>query len=150
MPTLYIGCHRRQHLLVATLYVGLRRQHFLVATLYVRFCRQHSLVATLYVRLRRQQCLVATALLSKCEGHGLGGTSFIGRVFLLRGCRLTALFSNRRLSLPVLRFSLIGECLGLCLCGGHLHTLLLRLKRTSEAFVLVVLAGKSGLALLLP
>jgi hypothetical protein len=54
-----------------------------------------------------------------------------------------ALFSNRRLSLPVLLFSLIGECLGLC--GGHLHTLLLCLQRTSEAFVLVVLAGKSGL-----
>ena len=134
VPTLHSGC--------------LRRQHFLVATLYVRFCRQHSLVATLYVRLRRQQCLVATALLSKCEGHGLGGTSFIGRVFLLRGCRLTALFSNRRLSLPVSLFSLIGECLGLC--GGHLHTLLLRLQRTSEAFVLVVLAGKSGLTLLSP
>jgi hypothetical protein len=69
-------------------------------------------------------------------------------LFLPRGCRLTALFSNRRLSLPVSLFSLIGECLGLC--GGHLHTLLLHLQRTSKAFVLVVLAGKSGLALLSP
>jgi hypothetical protein len=34
------------------------------------------------------------------------------------------------------------------LCGGPLHTLLLRLQSTSEAFVFVVLAGKSGLALL--
>ena len=58
-----------------------------------------------------------------------------------------ALFYNCRLSLPVLLFSLIGECLGLC--GGHLHTLLLRLQHKNEAFVLMVLAGKSGLALLL-
>jgi hypothetical protein len=110
------------------LYIGLCRQHFLVATLYCSRRRQHFLVATLYV--------------------GLRGTSVISRLFLPRGCGLTALFSNRRLSLPVLLFSLIGECLGLC--GGPLHTLLLRLQSTSEAFVFVVLAGKSGLALLSP
>ena len=75
------------------------------------------------------------------------GTLVISCLFLLRSCRLTALFYNRRLSLPVLHFSLIGECLGLC--GSHLHMLLLRLQCTSEAFVLVVLAVKSGLALLL-
>jgi hypothetical protein len=91
---------------------------------------------------------LATALLDECEGRGLRGTSVISRLFLPRGCGLTALFSNRRLSLPVLLFSLIGECLGLC--GGPLHTLLLRLQSTSEAFVFVVLAGKSGLALLSP
>jgi hypothetical protein len=91
---------------------------------------------------------LATALLNECKGRGLRGTSVISRLFLPRGCRLTALFSNRRLSLPVSLFSLIGECLGLC--GGHLHTLLLHLQRTSKAFVLVVLAGKSGLALLSP
>jgi hypothetical protein len=91
---------------------------------------------------------LATALLDECKGRGLCGTSVISRVFLPRGCRLTALFSNCRLSLPVLLFSLIGECLGLC--GGHLHTLLLHLQRTSEAFDFVVLAGKSGLALLSP
>jgi hypothetical protein len=119
---------------LATLYIGLRRQHFLVATL--------------DVGLRRQQCLLATALLNECEGRGRRCTSVISRLFLPRGCRLTALFSNRRLSLPVSLISLIGECLGLC--GGHQHTLLLRLQRTSEAFVLVVLAGKSGLALLSP
>jgi len=84
----------------------------------------------------------------ECKGRGLRGTAVISRLFLPRGCGLTALFSNRRLSLPVLLFSLIGECLGLC--GGHLHALLLRLQRTSEAFVFVVLAGKSGLALLSP
>jgi len=143
---LYVGL-RRQHFLEVTLYFGLRRQHFLVATLYISLRRQHFLVATLYVGLRRQQCLLATALLDKCEGRGLRGTSFISRLFLPRGCGLT-LFSNRRLSLPVSLFSLIGECRGLC--GGHLHTLLLRLQRTSEAFVFVVLAGKSGLALLSP
>ena len=76
------------------------------------------------------------------------GTLVISCLFLLRSCRLTALFYNRRLSLPVSLLSLTGKCLGLC--GGHLHTLLLCLQRTSEAFVLVVLAGKSGLALLLP
>jgi hypothetical protein len=106
--------------------------------------RQHFLVATLYVSLRRQQSLLATALLDECEGRGLRGTSVISRLFLPRGCRL----SNRRLSLPVSLFCLIGECLGLR--GSHLHTLLLCLQRTSEAFVLVVLAGKSGLALLSP
>jgi hypothetical protein len=58
------------------------------------------------------------------------------------------LFYNRRLSLLVSLFSLIRECLGLC--GGHLHMLLLCLQRMSEAFILVVLAGKSGLALLSP
>jgi hypothetical protein len=145
--TLYFGL-RRQHFLMAKLYIGLRRQHFLVATLYIGLRRQHFLVATLYVGLRCQECLVATALLDECEGRGLCGNLFISRLFLQRGCALTALFSNRRLSLPVSLFSLIGECLGLC--GGHLHTLLLRLQRTSEAFVFVVLAGKSGLALLSP
>jgi hypothetical protein len=87
---------------------------------------------------------LATALLNECEGRGLRGTSFISRLFLPHGCHLTALFFNRRLSLPVSLVSLIGKCLGL------LHTLLLRLQRTSEAFVLVVLAGNSGLALLSP
>ena len=76
------------------------------------------------------------------------GTLVISCLFLLRSCRLTALFYNRRLSLPVSHFSLIGKYLGLC--GSHLHTLLLRLQRMSEAFILVVLAVKSGLALLLP
>jgi hypothetical protein len=104
-----------------------------------------SLIATALVGQRLPN---ATALLNECEGRGLRGTSVISRLFLPRGCRLTALFANRRLSLPVSLFSLIGECLGLS--GGHLHTLLLRLQRTSKAFVLVVLAGKSGLALLLP
>jgi hypothetical protein len=37
---LYIGCLRRQHFLVATVYVGLRRQHFLMATLYFGLRRQ--------------------------------------------------------------------------------------------------------------
>jgi hypothetical protein len=60
VPTLYIGCLRRQHFLVAMLYVGLRRQHFLVATLYIGLRRQHFLVATLYVGLCRQHFLVAT------------------------------------------------------------------------------------------
>jgi hypothetical protein len=91
---------------------------------------------------------LATALLDECEGRGLCGTSVISRLFLPRGFHLTALFSNRRLSLPVSLISLIGKCLGLC--GGHLHTLLLRLQRTSKAFVLVVLGGNSGLALLSP
>ena len=76
------------------------------------------------------------------------GLRTLWHVIRPRGCGLTALFSNCRLCLPVSLFSLIGECRGLC--GGHLHTLLLRLQRTSEAFVLVVLAGKSGLALLSP
>ena len=71
----------------------------------------------------------------------------ISRLFLPRGCGLTALFSYRRLSLPVLLYSLIGKCLGLC--GGQLYTLLFCLQRTSEAFVFVVLAGNSGLPLLL-
>jgi hypothetical protein len=91
---------------------------------------------------------LATALLDECEGRGLCGTSVISRLFLPRGCGLLALFSNRRLSLPVALFSLIGECFGLC--GGHLLTLLLHLQRTSEAFIFVVLAGKIGLALLSP
>ena len=148
VPTLYIGCLRHQHFLVATLYVGLRCQHFLVALLYFSRRRQHFFVATLYVGPHRQQGLLATALLDECKGRGLRGTLVISRLFLPRGCRLTALFSNCRLSLPVSLFSFIGECLGLS--GGNLHTLLLRLQRTSEAFVLVVLAGKSGLALLSP
>jgi len=91
---------------------------------------------------------LATALLDECKGRGLRGTSVISHLFLPRGFRLTALFFNRRLSLLVSLFSLIGKCLGVC--GGHLHMLLLRLQRTSEAFILVVLAGKSGLALLSP
>jgi len=57
------------------------------------------------------KCLLATALLDECKGHGLRGTSVISRLFLPRGCGLTALFSNRRLSLPVLLFSLIGKWL---------------------------------------
>jgi hypothetical protein len=40
--------------------------------------------------------------------------------------------------------------MGLIPIWGPTHTLLLRLQRTSEAFVLVVLAGNSGLVLLLP
>jgi hypothetical protein len=91
---------------------------------------------------------LATALHDECKGRGLCGTSVISRLFVPRGCGLTALFSNCPLSLPVSLFSLIRECLGLC--GSHLHTLLLCLQRTSEAFVFVVLAGKSGIALLSP
>ena len=91
---------------------------------------------------------MVTALHDECEGRGLRGTAVISHLFLPRSCGLTALFSNYCLSLPVSLFSLIGECLGLC--GGYLHMLLLRLQRTSKAFVLVVLAGKSGLALLSP
>ncbi len=82
------------------------------------------------------------------QGRGLHGSSVISGLFVPRGCHLTALFYNCHLSLPVSLFSLIGECLGLC--GGHLHTLLLRLQHTSEVFVLVVLVGKSSLALLSP
>ena len=87
-------------------------------------------------------------LLNDYEGRRLCDTSFISRLLFPRGCGLTALFSYCRLSLPVLLFSLIGKCLGLC--GGQLYTLLFRLQRTSKAFVFVVLAGKSGLALLSP
>ena len=159
---LYIGCLHRQHFLVATLYVGLRCQHFLVVMLNIGLCHQHFLMVTLYVGLRhqhffvaalhnslcRQHFLLATVLLNECKGHELCGMSFIRHLFLLRGCRLMALFFNRCLSLPVLLFSLIGECLGLC--GGHLHVLLLRLQSMSKSFILVVLAGKSSLTLLLP
>jgi hypothetical protein len=69
---------------------------------------------------------LATALLDECEGRGLRGTSYISRLFLPRGFHLTAVFSNRRLSLPVSLISLIGECLGLC--GGHLHMLVPKLE----------------------
>ena len=57
MPMLDIGRLRRQHLLMATLYVGLRRQHCLVATAFVGLCRQH--------------CILATALLDESQGRGL-------------------------------------------------------------------------------
>ena len=116
--------------------------------MYVGLRLQQCLLATLFVGLRLQQCLVATALLDECEGREFRSTSFISRLFLPRGCGLTALFSNRRLSLPQSLFCLIGKCLGLC--GGQLYTLLLRLQRTSKAFVFMMLAGKSGLALLSP
>jgi hypothetical protein len=50
--------------------------------------------------------------------------------------------------LPVLLVSLVGY--GLCLRGGRLLTLFLRLQRASAAFLLMLQAGKSGLTLLLP
>ncbi len=50
--------------------------------------------------------------------------------------------------LLVLFVSLVGY--GLCSRGVHLLTLLLCLQCTHAAFVLVLLAGKSGLTLLLP
>ena len=96
-----------------------------------------------------QQSVVMTSLLDYCMLRGLCGTLFISRLFLPYGCRLMVLFSNCHLSLPVLLFSRIGECLGLR--GSRLHTtLLFHLQRTSAAFALVLLVGKSGLALLLP
>ncbi len=73
-------------------------------------------------------------------------TLFLGRLrqrFLPRGCRLSALFSNCRLSLLVPLISLVGY--GLCLRGGRLLTLLLCLQHASAAFLLVLQAGKSGL-----
>jgi hypothetical protein len=77
--------------------------------------------------------------------------SFVSRLrqrFLPRGCRLSALFSNRRLGLSVPLVSLVGY--GLCLRSGRLLTLFLRLQCASAAFLLVLQAGKSGLTLLSP
>ncbi len=78
-------------------------------------------------------------------------TSFVSRLhqrFLLGGPRLSALFSNCRLGLLVLLVSLVGY--SLCLRGGRLLTLFLRLQRVSAAFLLVLQAGKRGLTLLSP
>ncbi len=74
--------------------------------------------------------------------------SCLHQCFLLRGCRLSALFSNCRLGLLVLLISLVRY--GLCSRGGRLLTLLLRLQRMSAAFLLVLQAGKSSLMLLSP
>jgi hypothetical protein len=68
--------------------------------------------------------------------------------FFLCGRRLSALFSNRRLGLSVPLVSLIGY--GLCLHGGHLLTLLLRLQCASAAFLLMLQGGTSSLTLLSP
>ncbi len=76
---------------------------------------------------------------------------FVSRLrqrFLPHGRRLSALFSNCCLGLSVLLVSLVGY--GLCLHGGRLLTLLLRLQRTSAAFLLVMQARKSTLTLLSP
>ncbi len=64
------------------------------------------------------------------------------------GCRLSALFPNRRLGLLVPLVSLIGD--GLCLHGSHLSTLLHHLQRTRAAFLLVLHAGKCHLTLQSP
>jgi hypothetical protein len=77
-------------------------------------------------------------------------TLFISRLrqcFLLRGCRLSALFSNCRLGLLVLLVSLVDY--GLCLRGGRLLMLFLRLQCVSAAFLLVLQVGKSGPTFLL-
>ena len=66
----------------------------------------------------------------------------------LDGCRLLALFPNRRLGLLVPLVSLIGD--GLCLRGSRLSTLLYRLHRTRTAFLLVLHAGKCDLTLQSP
>jgi hypothetical protein len=58
-----------------------------------------------------------------------------------------ALLRGQRV-LPMPLISLVGY--GLCLHGGRLLTLFLRLQRASAAFLLVLQAGKSGLMLLLP
>jgi hypothetical protein len=60
---------------------------------------------------------------------------------------LAALLRGQRILLAPL-VSLIGY--GLCLCGGHLLTLFLRLQRASAAFLLMLQVGKSGLTLLSP
>jgi hypothetical protein len=78
-------------------------------------------------------------------------TSFVSRLrqcFLPCGCCLSALFSNFCLGLLVPLVSLIGY--SLCLPGGRLLTLLLRLQRASAAFLLVLQAGMSSLTLLWP
>jgi hypothetical protein len=78
-------------------------------------------------------------------------TLFVSRLhqrFLPCGRRLLALFSNRRLGLLVPLVSLVGY--SLCLRGGRLLTLFLRLQRVNAAFLLVLQAGKSDLTLLLP
>jgi hypothetical protein len=64
------------------------------------------------------------------------------------GCRLSALFPNRRLGLLVPLVSLIGD--GLCLHGSCLSTLLHCLQRTRASFLLVLHAGKCDLTLQLP
>ncbi len=88
----------------------------------------------------------------QCGPHqSLVATSFVRclrQCFLLRGCRLLALFSNCRLGLLVPLVSLVGY--GLCLHGGCLLTLLLGLQCANAAFLLVLQAGKSGLTLLSP
>jgi hypothetical protein len=79
------------------------------------------------------------------------GTLFISRLrqrFLPHGRRMLALFSNCRLGQSVPLVSLVGY--GLCLHGGCLLTLLLRLQHVSTAFLLVLQVGKSSLMLLLP
>ena len=101
---------------------------------------------------------MVTLLLDECELRGRCGspvaTSFISCLhqhYLLRGCRLSALFPNHRLSLLVPLVSLVGYGLGLR--GGHLLTLLLWLQRMHATFdgqerphaaVLQGLASKSG------
>jgi len=72
-----IGCLRRQHFLVATLYIGLRRQHFLMATMYFGLRRKHFLVATLYIGLRPQHFLVATLYVGLCRQHFLVVTLYV-------------------------------------------------------------------------
>jgi hypothetical protein len=64
------------------------------------------------------------------------------------GCRLLALFPNRRLGLLVPLNSLIGD--DLCSRGSRLSTLLLRLQRMRAVFLLVLHAGKCGLTLQSP
>jgi len=82
---------------------------------------------------------------------GLAAKLFRSRVrqrFHPGSCRLLALFPNRRLGLLVPLVSLVGD--GLCSCGSRLSTLLLRLQCTCTAFLLVLHAGKCGLALQSP
>jgi hypothetical protein len=93
--------------------------------------------------------------LGKVELRGRCGslavTAFHSRLrqcFPPGGCRLSALFPNRCLSLSVPHGSLIGD--GLCSRGSRVSTLLLRLQCTRAAFLLVLHAGKCGLTLQSP
>jgi hypothetical protein len=120
-----------------------------LVALYVSKCSP-PLVCFLCKRVLEALYLGEVELCGRCGG--LAAPTFCSRLrqhFPPGGCRLSELFSNRRLGLSVPLVSLI--CNGIRPRGSRLSMLLLRLQRTCAENLLVLLhAGKCGLTLQSP